>query len=278
MKKQLVLLLVSFVAGNISTVSTSARMQQTMQSVQQKKQSIWQKINTTFGSATRTVRNYINSHGGCYFTGTCSPEVTARLKRYAIAAGVTVAALLTAAAAGGAYVYMQDKVQPSIPIGQYNFKPQISIEVIARKYGVTIPLDNSPVALIVRAALNGVSNMVESMKELVDKPILETAYEVADKQENMLEESKRGPYEKTKTILKNAILSFNPELFRRHILFINNAAKGLFAEVKAMVCSIKGISRNAINEAIEQLKRMEIPKFSGKEQVLNFLKNPECGK
>ncbi len=269
MKKKAVLLISLFTAGTSFAVSASERLQ-----------SARQKFNATFGGAAQKVRNYVNNYGGCYFSGTCSPEVSAMLKSLAVKVGLSVAALLaTAAVTGGAAYYLSADGTPTLEDAPPTFGVSgVSIEAIAANYGEKIPIDNSPIALVVRGAYGGAVDSVEGMKELVDKKILQIAYDAADAAQKSITDVRKHPvYEQIKTTLENEINRFSPAKLKRNKTFIWSAITGLVDEVKSVVCSVASISQNVINEAITRLKRMERPAFSGQEAVLNFLENPVCG-
>lgn len=193
--------------------------------------------------------------------------------------GALVAAVAAITGLTSAYVKNRlatTKHEGEIPNQSYQFKPQTSIEAIARKYGEVIPIDSSPRALIVRGALGGSIETVRQLTDLVSENVLKIARDVAISEiDNDPDRNKTAVYREIEALLNRAIANFNESQFLKNIRFIRVAVMGLLAEVMRNICRDRvKPSKNALTEALEQLKGKMGTQF---EEIRAFIKKPQCG-
>jgi hypothetical protein len=204
-----------------------------------------------------------------------SYQERAVLKKVAISGAIVTA---VAAITGLASAYVRSRLAAAKNENSqqpYQVKPRTSIEAIARKYGEQIPIDASPRALIVRGALGGSLEGVRSLTDLVSENVLNIARDVAQSEiDNDPDPQKTGVYRQIKVVLNDAIKNFSNSQFLKNMQFIQSATAGLLGEVKQNVCKdLVKPSKNAIAEALEQLKRKVGTAFK---EIQVFLRNPRC--
>lgn len=229
---------------------------------------------------TRQLQESLKSNTDCLMQGTCQPGQRDKLLLLAKQVGVAVIALIVLATAAVVASKMVDTSPRQLTQGEMGRK--VSIQEIAQKFGVTIPLDDSPPSIFIRAVQNGVVPMVKEFADLVSDKVLQVGKELAQAQHAFfaneevkeIRERLQKQYKEIENYVSQTLQKYNPNNW----LFIYAATTGLLKEVQERLCSnVLMPTKNAIQEAIRQVKAKVATSDTFKE-IMNFITNPRCEK
>jgi hypothetical protein len=270
MMKRNIVLISLFAAVGMQQLQAAAPLSWVQGTLQAGAQKTREKLKVKYRQALQSLQSfqsYLTEQEGCILSGACPPGVKKTLVQRAKKVGMVIAAL--AVLLGTAYFVSREQEEPPVKILQATGIRATNVGDILRKWKVAITPDDSLPALFIKAVTNGAQYIVTTLYDLVPKNVLQAGREIA-------KDSKQSQpiiYGPVFEVVKNALDNFDPSQLKKNLLLIYSANTGLEAEVKASVCSSSPPSKNAIMEALEEIKNEVKDQFV---RIKEFLQNPVC--
>ncbi len=249
-----------------------------------------QKVRQAFSEKTMQVQQLmerlqqaLKSNKDCLMQGVCQPGQRNQMISLAKQISIAIVALIALAAAAVVAAKMMGD-SGAVAGEKAQGVQAVSIQSIANKFGVTIPTDDSPPSLFIRAVQNGVPSMVKSLTDLVSDKVLQVGKELAQLQRKIyaneavpaVRKRLQGSYDEISNYIDNALRMYSESNLHKNIDFIYAATTGLVEEVKARFCdAMLTPSKNAIEEAIQRIRSKVTTSHTYKE-IMEFINHPTC--